>query len=276
MMTHGARTCAWLVGLALVGGLQSQAQDERNQRLVLPLSQPERSYLLRAGLVNGGITVRGYDGKEIIVETMRRASARREGQVPERAAGLRRLNLDGGGLSVEERDGVVRIDASPQRSVNLVVQVPMNTSLKLSCINGGDITVERVNGEISVDNVNGRVSLTNVSGAVVAHALNQDVVVTMDRVAQDKPMSFSSLNGDIDVTLPSDVKANVRMKTDHGDAFSDFDLRVAATTQQSEDRASPGRYRVRTDQALVAAINGGGPELRFTTLNGRIYLRRKK
>ena len=35
-------------------------------------------------------------------------------------------------------------------------------------------------------------------------------------------MSFSSLNGTVDVTLPSDVKAKLMMKTNNGEIWSDF------------------------------------------------------
>jgi len=37
------------------------------------------------------------------------------------------------------------------------------------------------------------------------------VNVNLDRVTPDKPMSFSTLNEDIDVTLPPDTKATVKM-----------------------------------------------------------------
>ena len=88
-----------------------------------------------------------------------------------------------------------------------MIQVPVNTSLKLSCINGGNIVVEDISGEIEVNNINGGVKLTNVSGSVIAHALNQNVIVKLNKITPDKSMSFSSLNGDVDVTLPADAKA---------------------------------------------------------------------
>ena len=126
--------------------------------------------------------------------------------------------------------------------------------------------------------MNGPVKLMNVSGVVVAHALNGEVQVVMDQIQSGKAMSFSSLNGDIDVTLPADAKARVKMKSDHGDVFSDFEIKLEATAGSAleEGKSGKGKYRVRLDKAVYGTINGGGPDMQFTTLNGRIYIRKKK
>ncbi len=38
-------------------------------------------------------------------------------------------------------------------------------------------------------------------------------------------MSFSTMNGDVDVTMPGDVKARVKLKSDNGEIYSDFEVR---------------------------------------------------
>jgi DUF4097 and DUF4098 domain-containing protein YvlB len=43
-----------------------------------------------------------------------------------------------------------------------------------------------------------------------------------------------------------------------------------------ENRSGQGKYRVQFDRAMYALINGGGPEIQFTTFNGNIYLRKAK
>jgi DUF4097 and DUF4098 domain-containing protein YvlB len=78
---------------------------------------------------------------------------------------------------------------------------------------------------VDTDTLNGHTELTGISGTVVAHTLNGPIHVTMDRVDPSKPLSFSSLNGVIDVTLPADVKANVKFKTMRSDIYSDFENR---------------------------------------------------
>jgi DUF4097 and DUF4098 domain-containing protein YvlB len=137
--------------------------------------------------------------------------------------------------------------------------------------------VSDVEGEFDINNVNGAVTLNHVSGSAVAHALNGRVQATFTRVDPQKSMAFSSLNGDIDVTFPPDVKANLSLRTDNGEIYSDFDIQLQATAPHQiveDDRGKGGKYRVRIDKTLHAALNGGGPEIQFKNFNGNIYIRK--
>jgi hypothetical protein len=67
------------------------------------------------------------------------------------------------------------------------------------------------------ENVSGEIEANNDERAgehhqrlrvlVVAHSMNGKVVVSLNTVMPDKAMSFSTMNGDVDVTLPASVKA---------------------------------------------------------------------
>ena len=151
------------------------------------------------------------------------------------------------------------------------------TSLKLKTVNGGKISVEGVSGDIEADNTNGSVMITDVSGSVVASSTNGKVTVSLNKVTPNKNMSFSTLNGAIDVTLPADTKANLKMRTDNGDIITDFDVKVEGShpPQVDDQRKNGGRYRVRMDKTIYGSINGGGPEIQMVTFNGSIYLRKK-
>jgi DUF4097 and DUF4098 domain-containing protein YvlB len=165
------------------------------------------------------------------------------------------------------------------RTVDLIIQVPFNTSLKLKCLNDGNIQVDHVSGEIDANDLNGAVKLTNISGSAVAHSMNEDVTVSFDKVTPGKAMSFSTMNGDIDVSLPGDTKARVKMKADNGEIYSDFEVRQEAGpagTKVTDTGRKDGRFHVQFEKALYGSINGGGPEMQFTTFNGKIYVRKKK
>ena len=241
-------------------------------RVSVNLSDPARPALVKASLINGGITVKTYDGKEVIVEahTRNHESSRSD-------SSMKRIPMSSTGLSVEEENNEVRIGTdSVMRGIDLMISVPVHTSLKLSAVNSGDIVVTGVDGELDVNDVNGSVTLNNVSGSAIAHALNGRVLVTFTHVNQ-KPMAFSSLNGDIDVTFPADLKANLSLKSERGEVFSDFDVQIQASApkQTVEDgRGHGGKYRVQIDKAIHGTIGGGGPELQFTNFNGGIYIRK--
>lgn len=249
------------------------------QRVTVPFSDASRPRLVKANLMNGGITVKGYDGKDAIIEaSASSARERHHNNRPDGVDGLRRIDNPTMGMDIQEDHNVITI-GGPMLRGNLTIQVPFATSLHLRCLNGGDIVVEHVSGEIDVNNLNGAVTLTNVSGSVLAHSLNGQVVATLDSVTPGKPMSFSTLNGNIDVTLPADVKANVKMKSDNGSVYSDFDIKLDSSTRTpvvEDGRSHGGRYRVKIDKSMIGSINGGGPEIQFTTFNGNIMIRKKK
>jgi DUF4097 and DUF4098 domain-containing protein YvlB len=88
-------------------------------------------------------------------------------------------------------------------------------------------------------------------------------------------MSFSTLNGDIDVTLPPAIKARVELETQNGRIESDFEIGLDRRQPSVEDgRKGGGKYRIVFDNAIVGTINGGGAQVSFKTLNGKIRLRK--
>ena len=144
--------------------------------------------------------------------------------------------------------------------------------MKLHDVNGGELSVDHVTGDVELDITNGKATATHISGSAVVHALNDRVLVTLDKVTPDKPMSFSSLNGDIDVTLPADVKARIKLKSDNGAVYSDFDIQVDASSRKPVVQG----HKIQFDRAMYGVINGGGPEMQLTTFNGNIYIRKAK
>jgi DUF4097 and DUF4098 domain-containing protein YvlB len=253
-----------------------QAQESSGpDRVAVTLTDPSRPALVKASLVNGGITVKAYDGKEVIVEA--RARTRDRESSHSESNNMKRIVVSSTGLSVEAENNEVHIGTdSLARPIDLTITVPVHTSLKLSAVNDGNIVVTGVDGELDVNDVNGSVTMNNVSGSAVAHALNGRLLATFTRINQ-KPMAFSSLNGDIDVTFPADLKANLSLKSDRGEIFSDFDVQVQASAPQQtveDGRKDGGKYRVKIDKTVHAAINGGGPEYQFTNFNGSIYIRK--
>ena len=81
----------------------------------------------------------------------------------------------------------------------------------------------------------------------------------------------------MDVTLPAAAKANLKLRTDNGSAFTDFDLHTlpAPSSEVVEDtRQSGGRYRLNVNKVIHGTINGGGPDIEVRTFNGNIYVRK--
>lgn len=264
--------------LASYASVQAQTTSA-SDRIVVPLSAPDKPAEVSVSLINGGITVEAYPGKEVILYTspgQDEDGEEHESEKPRQAAGMRRLPNASVGLVVEEESNQVRVESSSwNRSSNLRLQVPVNTSVKLSCVNNGDISVRGVVGEHELQNVNGGIEIIDAQGSVVASTTNGDVKVVLSRIDGGKAMAFSSFNGDVDITLPAAAKATVRLRSDQGEIFSDFDVAIDRNPPQVHEERSGSRYRIEVQQEMRGTIGGGGPEFLFKTFNGNIYLRKK-
>jgi hypothetical protein len=305
---------AAIVILLWAAGLADNAQESQADHAVVSFSNPAKPGTVEVDISEGSITVRGYEGKDVIIDARWREKAltregrelgpaleeaRREAErearreareeldqedlakqkaQAEKAKGMKALEVESMGLTIEEEENVIQVNAEEgKRAVDLVIQVPFSTSLRLSCRDDEKgVTVDRVDGEIEVDSGDGPIMLTNVSGPVVADSSNGEIKAVFGKVIPGKPMSFSAMEGDIDITLPADVKASLKMKTDEGQIFTDFDVRLTPSQQKKEEdeRKEGGGYRVSFEKMTMGLINGGGVEIQLTTYVGNIYIRK--
>jgi hypothetical protein len=256
------------------------AAPGRAEHLVVPLSDAAKPAELEVSLVMGSIKVTGGATREVVIEARSRAEdeKRKDKDLPGDRTGMRRIPNTSIGLEAEEEGNKVSISAeSWARAVDLEIQVPSGSSVALSTVNDGDIEVSNIEGEVEVSNTNGEIRVTNVRGPVSANTVNGDVTVVFTSSMAASPMAFSTLNGDVDVTFPPSLKATVRLQSDNGDIYSDFDVAVATENLKGpETKKEKGRYHVVVSREMIGDINGGGPEILFKTFNGDVLLRRAK
>ncbi len=279
-MLNRTHILAMTVLVLMVSGL-AFAQEETVDRVTVELTDPSQPASLEVGLVNGGITVTGYDGKEVIIEaTTRLRKIDKSDKGTGKSSGMTRIAVNSSSLTVEEYKNKIEIGTdSWANPVDLIIKVPKTTSMELSCVNSGDIHVENITGDIEASNVNGKVTLLNVTGSAVASAHNGHVTVTFTGVDPDKDMAFSSFNGDVDVTFPASIKAKVKLKTVQGEIFTDFQIKEIENPERvikENQRDTGGKYQVKIDRAYWGTINGGGQEIQFSNFNGNIYIRKQK
>lgn len=259
------------------------------ERLVIPLSDPSKPARVEVGLVMGSISVvAGKAGEVVLVASARsddedddrHAEHDDDGDPDERGrsrAGMRRIPNVSLGLEAEEKGNRVEIGAeSWARPIDLRIEVPAASSLELSSVNDGELSVEGISGEIVLHNTNGGVTVRDVTGPVNASTVNGDVTVEFGRTMASAAMAFSTLNGDVDVTLPANARASVILRSDNGEIYSDFDVSLERKPAEVERDSAKGKYRISVGQDLTGKIGGGGPELFLKTFNGDILLRKAK
>jgi hypothetical protein len=266
----------WLTGLAFLIASVAVSQPTV-EKISIPLSDPNRPVLLKVGLLSGGIVVKGHAGKEVIVEAKMPPEDEDRGR-EKKAGTLKLIPNTSLGLTAEEEDNTVSISTGlrgSSRRIDLAIQVPTACSMKLSTVNDGDIEVENVSGDLEINNTNGSITLKQIAGSAVAQTLNGEVLVVFTKVTADKAMSFSSLNGDIDVTFPASFKGTMRLKSEQGDIFTDFDIQLdRGAARVDKNEKGKGKFRVTIEKIMRGTVNGGGPDIQFTNYNGNIYIRK--
>lgn len=284
MNTMTNRLTLWIsislitLGLVLVTAAISGAQT--NNEFTVPLSDPSKRPAIKAHINFGSINVKGTGRKDVLVKYVSVADEEdddHDGDNSDSRAGLKRVGGGGIDLEVTENNNQVNIQSNSwQHRINLEIEIPAGSDLQLHTYNGGDLMVTGVQGELALTNFNGEITALNISGSVVASTYNGEIKVVFDKVTPETPMSFSTFNGDIDLTFPSTIKATLKMRTEQGELFTGFDdvnMISSGPVQKKDTKA--GVYKVVVDDWKRAEINGGGAEVTMKNYNGDILVRKK-
>jgi hypothetical protein len=145
------------------------------------------------------------------------------------------------------------------RTGNGEVEVTETAGRVLAHTGNGAVTVDRAGGPVDVRSGNGRITVVTASGPVVANTGNGEIDVTMNAISGADDMSFRTGNGDVTITLPSSIDADLELRTGHGTVSTDFPITV-------NGRLNPRQLRGR--------LGKGGRSVRVTSGNGDIELRR--
>jgi DUF4097 and DUF4098 domain-containing protein YvlB len=233
--------------------------------VVVPGKNGSHARTVEVNLISGAIVVKTGSGNDVIVEAQPEhgRSSTADSRTP---PGMHRIDVPWNApLQVEESGDAIHVNVSPHAAGGtLTITVPANISLKLHATHGG-ITVDGVHGEIDAESTHGDITLTNVAGTVVANTVHGSLKVTMSQVDQSKPLAFTTMNGEIDVTLPADVKANLKLRALRGEIWSDFEVKLAGRSTLARTGAS----------VMNGTINGGGVDATFYTVNGKIMIHKR-
>lgn len=285
-------------GLILISSSIVNAQS--NSEFTVPLSDPAKRGKLKAHLNFGSITVKGTARKDVLVKYKsgedndcdgcdddgeekdkdhshnKNRNNKKENNSSSKSEGLRKIGGGGMDLEVTENNNFVKVQSdSWNHKVDLEIEVPSGFDMEVHTYNDGDLVITNVQGDLELTNYNGEITALNISGAIVATTFNGEVKVTFDKVKEGAPMSFTTFNGDIDLTFPASLKASFKMKTEQGEIFTGFDMKMTSAGPVQKKDAKSGVYRVTVDDYKRGDVNGGGAEIMLKNHNGDIYVRKK-
>jgi hypothetical protein len=193
------------------------------------------------------VSIEGYNGDEVIIE------AENPPQAPKEAEGLRPLSAGGTdntglGIAANTNGGVMTVNMilkpkntykNGQRdlSTKYKFKVPsgVNVSYKqgnewCSCDDKNPLAISNIDGEVEVRTNDTYIVLKDVTGPIVARSNNGKIKVIYDEKISEKPSSFVTYDGSIDITVSEKAKVAFGINTSfygsRSNVFTDLDLKV--------------------------------------------------
>ncbi|MDB6092546.1 MAG: hypothetical protein JWM32_108 [Verrucomicrobia bacterium] len=224
---------SFLIAAAVTLLLITAARADESEAASIKFSDPSKPGTLKVGIANGDLCIRGTDAAEVTVTTDLK---------PESSAlrkdGLRVLTSSSS-YSLTEKNNVVQLThgldgwGAGGGGSDFTITVPRNTSVVINSNYGGDIEVENISGNIEIRTLNGEVVLRDITSAALVESTNGGINATVRELADGKPLSFLSINGEVALNLPATAKANIRLRTHNGSILTDFDEKSLVTKTES-------------------------------------------
>ena len=246
---------SFLLAAAVAVLLLTVARADESETSTIKFSDPAKPGTLKITVANGDLRIRGADAAEVTVRTELKPA-----EPSQRKDGLRVLTSSSS-YSLTEKGNVVTLsygtEGWPSNGGDFDITVPRNTSVVISSAYGGDIDIGEVTGDLEIKSLNGEVKLADVSGGVLVETMNGEIHCDIHELHDGKPLSFTSMNGEVQLRLPADAKASVRLRTHNGSILTDFDEKqlVTKTAALKSDH---------DHHALHALSEGDAAEIRAT------------
>ncbi|MDT7542247.1 MAG: hypothetical protein QOE33_2151 [Acidobacteriota bacterium] len=146
-------------------------------------------------------------------------------------------------------------------SVEYTLTIPRTSRVdSVELINGG-LEVEGLAGPIKATCINGRLRARNLAGEARLSTINGPLEAEFESFAEGKAITLNSVNGSVDLFVPTGANASVKADTVHGTITNDFNMAVKR-----------GEW---IGESLEGQLGGGGTSrVKLSNVNGSIRIRR--
>jgi hypothetical protein len=228
------RSCSSLLiaaALALAVSHPARADESASQ---IAFSDPGKPGTLKIRVWHGEVTVHGGDVKEITVK-----SDSQDASPTPRKDGLRVLSASAG-FVLSEKNNVATLEYGPDGwtggSADFDITVPRTTSIVVANSARGNFECADIAGDIDVRTMSGDVTLRDISGGALVETMNGEINVHVKSLTDSRPLSFTSMRGEISIHLPQEAKANIRFRTHRGVILTNFDDKSLVTKTEISNR----------------------------------------
>jgi hypothetical protein len=278
---------SWLYSIVFAGLLFSSGSESisistnqnTDESVVLSSQQDvvdrfEQTYPLNANgrvsvsNVNGSITVSAWDRKEVRLVAIKTADSKErladvQIQIDSKPEYLR-VETEHSDWKWKEKDkdkpgGEWRNNG--KLTVDYELSIPRTAMLnEIETVNGS-VTVSDFVNFTKISAVNGSVKATNLRGTANLSTVNGEVAADFEQLEPSSRISLETVNGKVNLVIPSDANATVKADSLNGTITNDFGLPVRK-----------GKYIGRD---LYGRIGSGDVTIKLESVNGGLSVKRR-
>jgi DUF4097 and DUF4098 domain-containing protein YvlB len=214
--------------------------------------------------VNGSITVEAWDRNEVKLEAIKTADSKEtlSEMTIQIESKPNSFCVQAEHDSWTNRNGGEKWNRNRKMEVQFHLTVPRTAVLSgIETVNGS-VTVSNFTNQTNVSAVNGQVTATNLRGAANLSTVNGTVVADFDRLEPGSKISLETVNGKVNLTIPSDSSATVKAESVNGNITNDFGLPVRK-----------GKY---VGRDLYGKLGSGDTNVKLESVNGELAILKKK
>lgn len=268
-MNHHRRSAAWLgTALGTVGALLALTSGAHAAGVAgnhggALTEEFHQTYAITADgrveldNINGDVHISSWDRNEVKVDAVKYADTKER--------------LDEAKIEIDARADALSIRTrypdhdhtwnsgshNNPASVEYTLTVPRTVRLdEIKLINGA-LDVTGVSGEVNASLINGRLDAHNLAGRAHLSTINGKLDARFDELAGNS-VELNSVNGSVELTIPSDSKAELEASTVSGGISNDFGLHVSHHQFVGHD--------------LRGELGTGGTRIKLNNVNGRIAI----
>jgi len=207
--------------------------------------------------VNGSIEMIAWDRNEVRLEATKIADSKESLDDVEL-----RIDAQANSFSVEtEYKDTNWKNQRRKLEVHFKVSVPRTAVLnEIETVNGSVVAANFVN-VTKISAVNGSVQASNLRGTADLSTVNGTVLADFDRVEQGSKIELSTVNGRINLMLPSDTNATVKADSLNGSITNGFGLPIRK-----------GEY---VGRDLHGRLGTGEAQIKLDSVNGPLAINKK-
>jgi DUF4097 and DUF4098 domain-containing protein YvlB len=207
--------------------------------------------------INGAVHISSWDRNDVKVDAVKYADTK--GRLDEA-----RIEIDSGkdylSIRTKYKDHDLSFNWGSHNNpagVEYTLTVPRTAHLDEIKLINGSLDVTGVSGEVHASCINGQLEAHDLAGRAELSTINGRLEARFGQLAGHS-LELSSVNGSVDLTIPSDSKAEVEASTVSGGIENDFGLHVNHHRYVGHD--------------LRGELGNGGTRIKLENVNGRIEI----